>query len=126
MLIGRNRLLFAAILAVMAAASAHAGKLVPGKSSAAEVRAAKGKPTLERKLANGETVLWYSTLPNGREIWAARIDRKGTLVALEQRLTAKYIAMVRADKSTTEQVLDILGPPYRKVRMPLKDRTAWE
>ena len=123
----RNPLLFAfALLMALAAAGAQGARLAPGKSSVAEVRAKMGKPTLERKLANGETVLWYSKLPNGREIWAARIDRSGTLVSLEQRLTSKYIGRLRADKSTADEVLDTIGPPYRKVKMPFKGRTAWE
>jgi len=127
-LTSRNALLCVVFAAALsdAGAAGYGRKLVPGKSSVAEVRKEMGKPTLERRAADGGSVLWYSKLPHGRESYAARIDRNGKLVSLEQRLTAKHIGRLQAGKSTTEEVLDAIGPPYRKVKMPFKDRTAWE
>lgn len=117
----------ALLVALSAGCASYSGAgLVPGQSSVEDVRAAMGEPTLVRELPEGDEILWYSKLPNGRESYAAHIDRDGTLVSIEQRLTPQHIARVRANESTGEDVLDILGPPYRSFKFPLKDRVSWE
>ena len=121
----RNLLILAAALASGCASYSGAG-LVPGQSSVEDVRAVMGEPTLARPLPDGGEVLWYSKLPNGRESYAARIAPDGTLVSLEQRLTAQNIAKLRPNESTGDDVLDLLGPPYRRFKFPLKDRESWD
>src|SRR5712691_5633449 len=115
----RNLLILAVALAAGCASYSGAG-LVPGRSSVGDVRALMGEPTLVRPLPDGGQVLWYSKLPNGRESYAARIAPDGTLVSLEQRLTAENVAKLRPNESTGEDVLDLLGPPSRRFQFPLK------
>jgi hypothetical protein len=126
----RHRPIFVAaifLIALAAGCASYSGAgLVPGQSSVEDVKAAMGEPTLVRELPDGDEVLWYSKLPNGRESYAAHIGRDGTLVSIEQRLTAQHIAKLRPNESTGEDVLDILGPPYRRFKFPLKDRESWE
>ena len=122
----RRNLLILAVALVAGCASYSGAGLVPGQSSVEDVRTTMGEPTLVRPLPDGGEVLWYSKLPNGRESYAARIDPQGTLVSLEQRLTAENIAKLRPNESTGEDVLDLLGPPSRRFKFPLKDRESWE
>jgi hypothetical protein len=113
--------------AVLAAACAHYGaELVPGQSSIADVERVMGVPTAVREKPDGEKILWYSKLPFGRESYAARVDPNGKLVAFEQRLTDQNISKIRRDASTADDVLDILGPPYRRSKFPRKDGEVWE
>jgi hypothetical protein len=115
------------ILALAAGCASYSGAgLVPGRSMIEDVRAAMGEPTTVRQLADGDQVLWYSKLPYGRESYAARIAPDGTLVSLEQRLTAENIAKLRPNESVADDVLDILGPPSRRFKFPFKDRESWE
>jgi hypothetical protein len=100
--------------------------LVPGQSTVQDVEAAMGEPALVREAPGGGQVLWYPRLPFGRESFAAHIDADGTLVSIEQRLDPQYIARLVPGKSTAEDVLDTLGPPYKIYQYPRKQREAWE
>jgi len=120
----RNGLVFIAALA--AGCAGYGAGLVPGQSSVEEVRAAMGAPTLVRELPDGDRILWYSKLPYGRESYAARIDPDGTLVSLEQRLSPQFIAQLRPNESSADDVLNTLGPPNRVYLYPRQQREAWE
>ena len=98
-------------------------KLVPGKSSAADVRAAMGKPAETRTLASGETVLFYPQLPWGHVTHAARLDAGGKLIAVEQVLTEANIKKVQREKTTMKEVRDLLGPPWDPMTRP--HRIIW-
>jgi hypothetical protein len=117
-----------AVIAVMiAGCAAYSGSgLVPGQSSVDDVVAVMGQPALIRDLPGGEKVYWYPRLPAARESFAARIDPQGTLIAIEQRLAGQYISQIIPNKSTSDDVLDILGPPYRIYPYPRMQREAWE
>jgi hypothetical protein len=119
---------FIALLAALIAgcASYSGSGLVPGQSTVKDVEAVMGAPTLVREAADGEKTLWYPRLPLGRESFAARINPDGTLISLEQRLTRGNIAKLRPNQSTAEDVLDILGPPFRVYQYPHMQREAWE
>jgi hypothetical protein len=78
-----------------------------------------------RQLRNGETERFYSRLPEGREVFAARFGADGKLIAIEQRLTRDNALMLVPRQSTTEDVLDLFGPPYRKVDYPRLARQVW-
>jgi hypothetical protein len=117
----------AVIAALIAGCASYSGSgLVPGQSTVEDVEAVMGAPTLVREAADGEKTLWYPRLPLGRESFAARIDPDGTLLSLEQRLTGENIAKLRPNQSTAEDVLDLLGPPYRIYQYPRMQREAWE
>lgn len=120
------RILALAALLGLAACADYGAGLVPGQSTESDVQAAMGQPTAVQDSANGERTLWYSKLPFGRENWAARLDARGTLVSFDQRLTEQYMARLKPNVMTTQDVFELLGPPYRESRLPLKDRIAWE
>ena len=97
-----------------------------GQSTVQDVKATMGEPALVRKSADGGETLWYPRLPFGRESFAARIDPNGTFISMEQRLQPQYIAQLQPGKSTADDVLDTLGPPYKVYQYPRKQREAWE
>jgi len=99
--------------------------LVPGVSTAAEVEALMG-PVAERRAGrDGESVLWFSRQPYGRENYAARIGADGKLVSLEQRLTVENLAYLERGKMTDESVHDLFGPPYKVNQFPRMQRVIW-
>jgi hypothetical protein len=116
----------AVLVLVLLAGCAYGRGLVPGQSTVDDVRVSMGEPTLVRDFSDGTKTLFYSKLPYGREIWAAVVDKNGVLLSFEQRLTEKWISRIQPEKSTAEDALDLLGPPFRRVKMPLKDAEAWE
>ena len=115
----------AAILLAAGCAGYDGRGLVPGQSSAAEVEALMGPASDTRKAANGETVRYYSRLPAGRDMYAARIGPDGRLIAIEQRLTEEYVAKLRPGSSRADDVRDVLGPPYRVDAFPRLEREIW-
>ena len=121
----------ALIAATMMGCASYSGSgLVPGQSSVDDVVAVMGEPALirdaPRGAPQGEKIYWYPRLPMARESFAARIDAHGTLIAIEQRLAPQYISQIIPNKSTSDDVLDILGPPYRIYPYPRMQREAWE
>ena len=120
----RNWLVLCAALA--AGCANYGAGLIPGQSVVEDVKAAMGEPALVRVLPDGDQILWYPKLPYGRESWAARIDPDGTLVSFEQRLVPQFISRIKPNRSTAGEVLDTLGPPYRRFKHPFKDRESWE
>ncbi|HUG78960.1 MAG TPA: hypothetical protein VML57_15865 [Burkholderiales bacterium] len=99
--------------------------LQPGQSTVADVRAVMGEPAEKRAGPGGETVYWYPRLPYGRESYAARIDSEGKLIALEQRLTEENIAKVVRDRTTMQEVRDLLGPPFEPTKFARMQRDIW-
>jgi len=100
--------------------------LVPGKSSEAEVEKLMGKPAERVAQPNGERRLYYSRLPLGRKMFVATIGPDGLLRGIEQRLTYEHIRKVAPNASSAAQVRELLGPPYRVVRMDNLQRDVWE
>jgi len=112
---------------LLAGCAAYTGRgLVPGQSTEADVLAVMGKPT-ERDPAPkpGETVLWYSRLPYGRENWAAVIGPDGRLVSLEQRLTVENLDNLHRNQTTAAQVRELFGPPNKVSEFPRMNREIW-
>jgi len=123
----RLRNLVVSSLTLLAAACAHYGAdLVPGSSTIEQVKGSMGQPTLVRQYSDGTEALWYSKLPYGRQNWAAVLDKDGILVSFDQRLTERYIQQSRPNASTADNVLDLLGPPFRRTPFPFKNAEAWE
>ena len=115
------------LFAWLAGCASYSGSgLVAGQSTVQDVKAAMGEPALVRPAPGGGETLWYPRLPFGRESFAARIAPNGTLVSMEQRLQPQYIAQLQPGKSTADDVLDTLGPPYKVYQYPRKQREAWE
>src|SRR5207302_5444127 len=104
---------FIFVLALTGCAGFSGRGLVPGQSSAEEVEALMGPAADTRQGPGGETVRYYSRLPYGREMYAARIGSDGKLRALEQRLTDDNVAKLRPGVARAHEVRDLIGPPYR-------------
>jgi len=114
-------------LLVLAGCASFSGyDLVPGQATVADVQATMGTPAAIREQPGGEKVYWYPRLPYGRQSFAARIAPDGKLIAIEQRLAPEFIAKIQPGKTTSDEVLDILGPPSEVYRYPRQQREAWE
>ena len=115
-----------AALALLAGCASFDGRtLVPGKSTRTEVEATMGRPAEVLARPNGDTRLYFSRLPFGREIYVATVGGDGVLRSLERTLTRKNIASLK-EGMQAQQVRELLGPPYRIVYMKLIDRDVWE
>ena len=118
-------LAFALLTLLTACASTDGSKLVPGQSTAADVEAAMGRPAEKRPVAGGETVYFYPRLPWGYATYAARIGPDGKLVAVEQRLTEKNIALLKPGATRAQEVRDLLGPPFEPMKQALSGNEIW-
>jgi outer membrane protein assembly factor BamE (lipoprotein component of BamABCDE complex) len=112
--------------ALLAGCASFDGRtLAPGKSTRAEVEATMGRPAEVLARPNGDTRLYFSRLPYGREIYVATVGSDGVLRAIDRTLTRKNIASLKEGMKAAE-VRELLGPPYRSVYMKLIDRDVWE
>jgi hypothetical protein len=110
----RTASVVAGLVLLAGCASFSGSSLVAGKSSRAEVEATMGRPAE-----------YYSRLPIGRAMYVATVGSDGVLRGIEQRLTRQNIAKVSAGAQAKE-VRELLGPPYRVVRMERLQRDVWE
>ena len=78
-----------------------------------------------REQPGGETVRYYSRLPAGRAVYAARFGADGKLIAIEQRLTRENAMKLIPRQSTREDVRDLFGPPFRIAEYPKIDSQVW-
>jgi hypothetical protein len=113
------------LIAIAGCAGFSGAGLVPGVATEAEVEKVMGPSADRRERANGEVVRYYSRLPSGREMYAARFGRDGKLIAIEQRLTREFASQLLPRKSTTEDARDLLGPPYRIQSYPKIPSEVW-
>ncbi len=113
-------------LALGGCASFDGRGLVAGKSSEAEVEKLMGPPAERVAQANGDRLLYYPRLPNGRKTFVATVGPDGMLRGIEQRLSFDYIRKLTPNVSSAKQVRELLGPPYRVVRMGNLQRDVWE
>jgi len=121
-----NTIIAAVCVVLLAGCASYAGRgLEPGRSSAAEVEALMGPAAAKRPGPDGETVLWFPRMPYGDGTYAARVGADGRLVAIEQRLTGENIARIERGRTTADQVLDLVGPPYRVDQFARMEREIW-
>jgi outer membrane protein assembly factor BamE (lipoprotein component of BamABCDE complex) len=118
-------------IALLAGCAATGSKLESG-ASRAEVEKTMGNPTETLTRANGDTLLYYSRLPEGRAIFVATIGPDGKLrEQVEQRLTRRNVGSVKAGMQAKE-VRELLGPPHKPRRMSVTvgfetvERDVWE
>ncbi len=115
-----------ALALLLAGCASYSGRgLEPGQSSAAEVEAVMGPAAATRLGPDGETVLWFPRMPYGDGTYAARVGADGRLVAIDQRLTEENIARIERGRTTADQVLDLVGPPYRVDQFARMEREIW-
>jgi hypothetical protein len=117
--------MLAGALLLAGCASFDGSSLVAGKATRAEVEATMGRPAEVLPRANGDTLLYYSRLPFGREMYVATLGADGVLRGIEQRLTRENIAKVK-EGMRAKEVRELLGPPYQAVRMERLQRDVWE
>ncbi|MGH9650288.1 MAG: hypothetical protein ACRD3I_07430 [Terriglobales bacterium] len=115
-----------AVMAAAGCASFDGRGLVPGKSLEAEIIGLMGMPSQKFVLQNGNTALYFSRLPEGRAVYVVEVGGDGVMKSIEQRLVRKNIALIAANTSKKEEVLDLFGPPGRTGRLPLMPREWWE
>lgn len=84
-----------------------------------------GRPAEKRSVTGGETVYFYPHLPWGYATYAARIGADGKLVAVEQRLTEKNIALLKPGATRAQEVRDLLGPPFEPMKQALSGNEIW-
>jgi len=101
------------------------GNLTPGVSTIAEVEKDMGVPKDRRAGPDGETVLWFPRLPDGRVSYAARIGKDGKLIAVEQRLTRENLELLKPGVSRENDVRDLLGPPQSIQWFERQKINAW-
>jgi len=118
---------FCVLAALLTGCASYSGYgLTPGVSTAEEVVQVMGQPARRTAGPGEETLLWYPRLPYGRQSFAARIAPDGKLVAIEERLTDQNIARLRPNEMRMQDVLSIVGPPYRSTPFPRMDREIWD
>jgi hypothetical protein len=115
-----------AMLALSGCAGLGAGKLVPGQSSASDVQKAMGAPAEKSTNAAGEAVWFYPSAPNGHTTYAVRMRPDGGVVAVEQRLTRQYWSQIVADRTTTKEVRELLGPPAGISHWAMRGVDEWD
>lgn len=115
-----------ALFLVGACASFDGRGLAPGQATSADVERVMGRPAETRKVASGETWLYYPRQPFGRKMFVARVAPDGRLVALEQRLTDENIAKIVPGTTRRDELRDLLGPPYAVTAFPRLERDVWE
>ena len=102
------------------------GNLVPGQSTAAEVEKTMGKPALKLLGKDGATVWYFPRSPFGWHTYAVTIGPDGIMRDIDQRLTLENVKKIVPDKTTKQEVLELLGPAKEISRLPLKPREVWE
>src|ERR1051326_6963874 len=120
-----RQLATASLLVALAACASPGSNLVPGLATEADVERVMGPSADRREQKGGAGVRYYSTLPAGRAMDAARFGRDGKLIAIEQRLTRAYTKQLVPGKSTKDDTRDLIGPPYRIQSYPQISSEVW-
>lgn len=99
--------------------------LVPGQSTGADAEALMGKPTERVTSGDGDTILFYSRQPLGRQIHAVRVAPDGRVRSVQQTLTEMNLRNAVPGTTTRAQVREIFGPPYQTTYFPRQQREVW-
>ena len=100
--------------------------LVPGQATEAEVVAKMGRPAQVLRKPDGSQALYFSRLPEGRQIFMASIGPDGVLQKIEPTLDYAHINRIKSGVTTASQAREILGPPYSAYKAPFKNVDVWE
>ena len=119
------RRLLPAVAAVALVACAGVAR-VPVGADEAQLRAALGEPALVLPDAAGGRLLAFPTGPQGTQTHMARLGPDGRLVAVEQVLDEDRFAMIQAGVTTQDELLRLIGPPWRRVDFPNLRQVAWD
>jgi hypothetical protein len=97
----------------------------PGMTTA-QLEASMGQAADKRVHSDGETWFYYPRQPHGLQMFVARVDKDGRVVAVEQRLTDENVARLEKGKTRGDDVRDLLGPPWKVWPYPRMQREIWE
>lgn len=100
--------------------------LKPGVATEGEVRAALGRAGHEWQEADGTRGIAFPKGPLGTETFVARIDANGRLAAYEQVLDEGHFRRIRPGQTTQDEVLRLIGPPWRRIDFANKAQVAWD
>ena len=121
----RKTLLALFLVAVLAGCASIDGRgLVPGQATASDIERVMGSPA-EKRQVGAETWYYYPRQPFGRQTYVARVGQDGRLVAVEGRLNDETLAKIVPNTTRSEQVRDLLGPPWQSARYGRLDRDIW-
>lgn len=113
-----------ALLITSGCASYNGSHLVPGNSTAAEVRATMGDPA-EKTQAGNETLWWYPRKLS-RENYAVIVGTDNIVKGVEQRLTEANLKHIATGQTTSQDVRALMGPAHFVVRYRWRDGDSWE
>lgn len=119
------RILLPAVASVALVACAGVAR-IPVGADEAQVRAALGEPALILPDAAGGRHLAFPKGPLGTETFMARLGPDGRLVAVEQVLDEDHFAKIQGGVTTEEDLLRLIGPPWRRVDFPNLRQVAWD
>ena len=115
----------AAALAIGGCASFNGAGLLPGKSTEAEVVALMGEPSQRGSLSDGDSAIYFSRLPYGRNVYVVTVGPDGVMKSIEQRLTLQNLAKIAPQAWTRKEVRELFGPPGQSVRFDRLQREVW-
>jgi hypothetical protein len=118
------------LLPALFAASLLAGcasfqPLEPGKARLADVEARFGKPVERVALPDGGSRSYHSTLPEGRENFVVTAGSDGVVREIRQQLTWDSIKKISPNATSAKDLRDLVGLPFRVVRMERQQRDVW-
>ena len=120
-------LLLLAAGSLLAACSIHGHiGFQPGVSTEADVRRALGEPAAVIGADDGARQLAYASGPLGVETHMVVVGRDGRVERVQQVLTDDQFARIQPGRSTGEDVLRLIGPPWRRVPFENLDQVAWD
>src|SRR3954463_16045062 len=108
------------------AACASFDNFEAGKSREADLTARLGAPRERIQLPGGDTLLYYSRMPEGRRIYLATVGPDGVLKNMQQTLSRDRFSKLVPGSTTAKEARELLGPPARIVRMERLQRDVWE
>lgn len=103
----------------------HDARLQPGRSRGEDVIALYGQPTRIWPEADGGRTLEYSTQPQGRHCYMARLAADGSLLSIEDGLSPASRDRIEPGM-TPEQVGHILGTERSRVFFRLSGEEVWD
>lgn len=118
--------LAASFVAALALVACAAIPHLPAGTPEAQVRAAYGEPALVLSDPAGGKHLAYPRGPGGTETYMARIGPDGRLAAMEQVLTEAQFAKIRRGETSQDELLRLIGPPWRKIEFGNLRQVAWD
>lgn len=111
---------------LLLAGCAGTRSLVPGSSTAEDVRAALGEPAKVWDDGGGAQSWEYPGGYAGLESWMIRLDPQGVVKAADQVRDDRFFGRVTVGQQGQEDVRRILGAPSEITRFDRRGQTVWD